>query len=416
MKMHLFKTTLVVGLIFGACGFYSVVEAAPPGDVAGVIKDGQTGDPLPGANVYIVGTAIGAATDLSGRYSLKAVPPGTYTLRVTYIGYETKEISVTVGADGEVNMDVSLVSTVVEAETIFVWGQREGQMAAINQQLTANSIMNVVAADRIQELPDQNVAESISRLPGISVRRSSGEAQKIVIRGLEPKLNAITVNGVRIPATDTEDRSVDLSMISSELLEAIEVFKAPTPDMDAEAVGGIVNLRIKKAPEQRKTMLRFNSGYNQLNEDYGDYKAIGEYSQRFSNNKIGLVAGFNYERANRGSERQGAAFSIADNNRPIGIRGLRLDIENTEEIRKRWGASATLDYAFSRGTIWFTNFYTNTSRNPFSIEKRYNAAGDVVNYIVNYSEIDLKALSSSINGEMHLFGMDIDWAASRYHA
>ena len=76
--------------------------------------------------------------------------------------------------------------------------------------------------------------------------RSAGEASKVVIRGLEPKFNAITINNVRIPSTAYDDRSVDLSMISTDMLSGIEVYKAITPDMDAEAVGGVVNLKIKR--------------------------------------------------------------------------------------------------------------------------------------------------------------------------
>lgn len=254
----------------------------------------------------------------------------------------------------------------------------------------------------------------------MSVTRDAGEANKIIIRGLEPKLNAITVNGVRIPATSSENRSVDLSMISSDLLESIEVFKAPTPDMDAEAVGGIVNLIVKKAPEERSMLFKINGGANQLNEDYGDYKAVGELSQRFFDKKIGLVVGGNVERFNRGSERFGASYTIAGQRDSmtgiVPVNGTNLNIRNTEEIRKRYGLNMTLDYAYKNGTIWLSNFYSKTSRNPFSIQKGYSPNDDWIVHDISTSEIDLQGLSTSLNGEHQFWGMDLDWVLSRYHA
>ena len=114
--------------------------------------------------------------------------------------------------------DASLAPEALLGQEVVVTAQLRGQRAAINQQLTSNRIVNVVSKDRIQELPDNNAAESISRLPGISIERDAGEGSKVVIRGLAPTYNAITVNGQKIPATDPQNRSVDLSMISSDIL------------------------------------------------------------------------------------------------------------------------------------------------------------------------------------------------------
>ena len=127
--------------------------------------------------------------------------------------------------------------------------QARGQMSAINQQLSSRSIVNVVSSDRIQELPDANAAESVARLPGVSIQREGGEGNKVVIRGLSPKYNAVTINGIRMASTDSDDRSTDLSMISQYMIEGIEVTKAATPDKDADVLGGTVDFRLKKAAE-----------------------------------------------------------------------------------------------------------------------------------------------------------------------
>jgi len=140
-----------------------------------------------------------------------------------------------------------LTGQAILGDEVIVTAQARGQNAAITQQLNSNTISNIVASDRIKELPDASAAESIGRLPGVSIDRYNGEATGIAIRGLAPKYNTVTVNGVTLPATDRENRSVDLSLISSNLLDGIEVKKANTPDMDADALGGTIDLRFKRS-------------------------------------------------------------------------------------------------------------------------------------------------------------------------
>ena len=120
-------------------------------------------------------------------------------------------------------------------------------MDAINKQLAAKSLVNVVSSDRIQELPDANAAESVARVPGVTIKREGGEGNKVVIRGLSPKYNSITVDGTRLASTDADDRSTDLSMISQYMLDGIEVTKAGTPELDGDVLGGSVNFLLKKA-------------------------------------------------------------------------------------------------------------------------------------------------------------------------
>ncbi|MEJ2163219.1 MAG: carboxypeptidase-like regulatory domain-containing protein, partial [Robiginitalea sp.] len=301
------KTALAVLM----CVFHSLnMLAADPGSISGRVLDKESGEGLPGANVYIEGTAFGTATGLDGSFTLAKIPAGEYELSIRYIGYSIQSVTIVIEDGITLNQDIELVEDHLDIGEVVVTAQLRGQRGAINRQLTANSVMNAVSKDRLQELPDANIAESLGRIPGVSVSRSAGEANRIIIRGLEPKLNAVTVNGVRMPSTSSGgtgtttgaraggddnvgDRSVDLSMISSDLLEAVEVYKATTPDMDAEAIGGMVNLRVKKAGEKPSAMLRLEGGYNQLANDFSNYKGVGQYSRRFFDNKFGVIAGGN---------------------------------------------------------------------------------------------------------------------------
>ncbi len=168
--------------------------------IEGSVKDAQTGEPLPSANVIIVGTSLGAATDIDGKYVIRNVPLGSYTLRASYLGYRPLKHPVQVMKGVDSKQDFRLENIGITGETVVVTAQVAGQNQAINQQLAALQVMNVVSLARIQELPDANAAESVSRLPGVSLVRTGGEGSKVVIRGLSPQFNQVTIDGVELPS------------------------------------------------------------------------------------------------------------------------------------------------------------------------------------------------------------------------
>ncbi len=235
---------LVTSLLALQAGF-----AQGSGSIKGHVYDKKTGEPLPGANVVIVKTSLGAATAFDGSYVVRNVPAGPRQVKISYVGYAGINTTIDVVPDSTIERDFRMTGETVEGEEILVTAQAYGQDAAINQQLSSNTITNVVSSARIKELPDVNAAESIGRLPGVAINRYGGEATAVIIRGLSPKYNTVTINGVALPATSNEDRSVDLSMVASNMLDGIELKKANTPDMDADALGGTVDLRLKEAPE-----------------------------------------------------------------------------------------------------------------------------------------------------------------------
>ena len=272
------------------------VSAYGQGILYGVVTDSVTGKSLVGANVYLDGTALGSATNLEGEYRIVNIPPGPYEVKITYIGYIRKEIMLQIPHEGAVALDVALTYEVIQGKPIVVTAQAEGQVAAINQQITSNTIINVISEEKIQELPDANAAEAIGRLPGVSVQRSGGEANKVVLRGLSDRFSSITIDGVRIASTDANSRGVDLSTISQGSLAGVELYKALTPDKDADAIAGSINLVTKKAPSRRTIRLDAHGSYNDLESSFGQYDFNFRYSQRFFNDMFGLQAGANTER------------------------------------------------------------------------------------------------------------------------
>ncbi|NOZ61060.1 MAG: TonB-dependent receptor plug domain-containing protein, partial [Calditrichaeota bacterium] len=325
------------------------VSAKNFGHIEGYVKDIQTNDPLPYANIVVVGTSWGTTTDLNGKYVLK-LPPGTYTIRCRFIGYKTEEATITVGNEERIKKNFKLkYGEVIKGKAIVVTAQAEGQVKAISQQLASKQIVNVVSSARIQELPDANAAESIARLPGVSIKRTGGEGNQVVIRGLAPKYNAVTIDGVRIASSNPNDRSADLSMISSNMLEGIEVYKTVTADQDADVIGGTVNFKMREARGERKGLgfrLLAQGGYTGLSNAYNkydNYKIVPSIEGRFFNQKLGLFLQLNLEKRNLTSNEFGASYNHKSADHIYYVTNS-IDLHFIPRFRKRTNAALMLDY------------------------------------------------------------------------
>ena len=240
------------------------LSAQSRGIIKGHLTDAQSGEPLMFANVALLGTVLGGVTDEQGNYQLSNIKPGTYTLLFSYIGYGDYEVQVTISAGETKVVDGSLMVESIMGEEVVVTAMARGQTAAINQQVNSNTIVNVVSKEKIMELPDQNAAETVARLPGVSLVRDGGEGTKVTLRGMSPRFNSITIDGERIPSTSDQDRSVDLSMFSTDALAGIEFYKALLPDMDGDAIGGQINFTSRTASGGFHGNVRAQTGYNVL--------------------------------------------------------------------------------------------------------------------------------------------------------
>ena len=325
--------------------------------ISGFVRDKTSGEVLIGANVFIEGTSLGSATDQDGFYKITSIQEGSYNIKATYIGYKTSSDVINLEGDQNVKLDFNLNYTTIEGEEIIVTEQAKGQMDAINKQLNSKSIVNIISSDRIQELPDANAAETVARVPGVSIQREGGEGNKVVIRGLSPKYNSITVNGNRLASTDSEDRSTDLSMVSQYMLDGIEVRKAGTPDLDADVLGGTVNFLLKKAEPNFHFNVIGQGMYSGLKNSYDDNKLVFDISNRFWKNRIGILLQQDLEKRNRSSNELGTSYDLI---------GEQLDSVNTLQLSSlnlldvirlndRKNKLAVLDINIPNGNISYSN-------------------------------------------------------------
>lgn len=380
--LQIFRMMGVVGILMTIV--FQGMVAQGSGRIRGTVLDQATGDPLPGANIIVLNTSLGTATDLNGEFTLNYVPAGKVTLRISYVGYQPSLREVDVTANVTTNLEVRLVPQAIMGEEVIVTAQARGQQAAINQQLAATSVMNVVSEERIQELPDFNAAQALSRLPGISTTESSGEANKIVVRGLAPQFNIVAVSGVPLASTGSTqigaasqggtagnisvDRSVDLAMVTPYMIKTIEVHKTLLPDMNANAIGGYVNMILREAPSGVNGDFMWQSGYTKKTGNYGNYRAIASLSSRFFDDEVlGAYVLVNAEKYDRDADMMNANYTTGTT--VIGTSGFRqVQVTNVQfqrhyEERKRYGGNLILDYKLPEGTIKAVNMFSRLVSN-----------------------------------------------------
>ena len=383
-------------------------------NISGFVTDSKTGKALAGADVFLEGTAIGDASDLNGQFLITNVSEGEYVLKTRFLGYESSSIDIIIEDNKDLDFTIELKQEILEAETVTITAQALGQASAINQQLSSNSIKSIVSGERIMELPDANAAESVGRLPGISVKRSGGEGSQVVIRGLAPTYNSVTISGQKVASTDLDDRSVDLSMISPEILAGIEVSKALTPDQDADAFGGSVNFKLADAPVGGfRSNFRIQTGYNDLRNEGGLYKASLTLTNRLFNERLGYMFTSSLEKAQRGSDIYGASYYLLREARedeefaPISINHLNL--KYVEETRNRFSVGLINDIKLKNGKFKINNFFSRLNRDEDIYTNKYDNWSNWHERSLLDRDIDIRIMTSSISGEHMLRIGSIDW-------
>jgi TonB-dependent receptor len=331
----------------------SAVLASPAyaGTVNGRVIDGSGTAALKGARVTVVELNRSAESGPGGEFRFVNLPAGTYTLRTSYAGADTVDVSLTVAADGEQSIDIP-VGPGADAfgESVLVVGQRANLASSISRQRNADGVESVLTRDSIGQFPDQNVAESLRRAPGINVLNDQGEGRFVSVRGLDPNLNSSSINGARIPAPEADVSSVALDVIPSELIESIEIKKSLTPDMDADTIGAQIEINTTSALDRETSLITatVEGSYNDLNGKTSP-KASVDFSTRIGN--VGVAGGLSYYKRSFSTDNiESEGWDITDDGV---LFADTLEYRDYDVERIRTGGTLSLDYRVDADTTLF---------------------------------------------------------------
>ena len=260
------KRQLFLFLFFIFFSFTALAQTV----LKGQVTDTKTGETLIGATVHIENgnTVLNTSVKLDGTYTFNNLKAGDYKLHVSYVSYKTTRDFEVAVADGKVNiLNVAMIdnSTALNEVAVIEYASKASDHSARNTEKISNNTMNVVSAQSIAISPDVLVSNVLGRVSGISIDRSNtGDAQHVIIRGMDKQYNTTLINGIKIPSPDNKNRYVPLDIFPAGLVDRIEVFKTLTPDMEGDASGGVVNLVMKTAPNKLKIDGEFGTGYSQI--------------------------------------------------------------------------------------------------------------------------------------------------------
>lgn len=356
LRLRSFSVKLLMMVVI--CGLIAAGLSAQSGKgvISGRAVD-TTGAILQGAQVELQPQGLAVASDRQGEFSISDLAPGAYTITVSYVGFSpfTAKLNVVSGQTARVD---AILKVATKGEEIMVTADRpHGEAEAINRQRTSDNILDVLPADVIRSLPNANVADAVGRLPGVTLERDEGEGKYVQIRGTEPRLNNVTIDGINVPAPEDNVRQIKLDTIPSGIVESVEVNKTLSANQDADAIGGTVNLVTKTAGDLPTLTIEGLGGFTPIVDTRYVGELTGTVGQRFGAQKrFGALFSASYDYNGRGIDdiepQPDPAFATPYYD--------SLDLREYRYKRTRYGLGGSLDYKLSEGSgVYLHYFYSD---------------------------------------------------------
>ncbi|WP_331351647.1 TonB-dependent receptor [Cellvibrio sp. UBA7671] len=410
------KTALAV-VVAGLAG-----TVLADGRIEGQIKATEQGIALQGAKIRILELNREAVSQRDGRFVFLDVKAGNYTLVTSYIGADDIKRSVVVQDQQTTRENFQLVGVSGLVENVIVIGQAAGINKSLNKQRSADNILTAVSADAIGQFPDTNVSESLQRLPGLSIERDQGEGRYVRVRGMGPDYNAVTINGVGVPGPDADRRAVALDVIPSDLLENLTVTKSLTPDMDANSLGGSIDVQSLSAFDRDGFFYQLTAeGSYDENTEETSPKVAATASNQFSlggdENNLGVAFGVSSFKREFGSDNveTGGAWDFEDGE----ARLEEMEQRDYRITRERSGVTLNLDYKPSDDTdLYWRNLYSEYTDSEIrlanviefedALAEGEGGSAEVQRELKDRTETQ-KILSTSLGGQTRLDKWTVDY-------
>ncbi len=367
----------------------------------GRVSNSATGQSLEGATVQVVGGAT-VLTERDGTFTVSRLPAGLVAVRITYPGLDDLTTSVEVPASGTVAKDFKLTSGIYTLEALAVTAVREGNAAAIVRQQNALTITNSVSTDAYGNVAKGDMGSFLQRLPGIVGEYGGSAVDAISVRGLSPEFTTVTMDGARYAAANPDSRTQIVSGLAAGSIESVEVVKTPTADMDAESLGGVVNLRTRSGFDRtgRAIVLNAAASYNETMGRHLDTSGSGrryfphfsaEYSDvvLFLGRKLGISLTGAYQEVGDGLQtiRTALAQNWNYTGPTVGRQVLYADQEY--HLNKRVNFQSKFDYKLSNASsltlsAGWTRFVNTMDQNrpQYTDNLTFDAANSTTDYWV----------------------------------
>jgi TonB-dependent receptor len=408
-----------------------MMATASTGGLQGRIQEKSSGIALSGATVSVGGQLT--RTDNSGQFRVSGLVPGEYTLTVDFLGYKQQVSRVTIKRGEVSRADMSLTATSdpsaamtqAEPQVIEVRSQRGAQALALNQQRSSGNYANIVSADLLGQFPDNNIAEATQRIPGVSIERDQGEGRYVTVRGAPKEYTTVSLNGVPLANPDQASRGVELDTIPADVISALEVTKALTPDMDGDAIAGNINIRTQSAFDRSGTTLRASAGAGRF--EYGpgiNQRSSLTVGDRFgADRNIGLLFSGSQSKQGRFTDNVENLFASSGSR----ILPTEVQVKDYEGLRTRTGLSGRLDVRFDADNLisfiasdarfqdreFRDNLLTTFSGHTASSNETIGEARATFDKELRERTYNKSIRTFNLNGEHWLDGWKANWQASR---
>jgi len=461
-QLQLRRIAAVVTLAVAAS---TTVYAQSSGKLMGTITNSKTGETITGVTVRILGTSRGGSSDVSGKYSIPALPAGKYTVEYIYIGYSTKQVTeVEIKANDLTNLDIVLDNSEGQVlDQVVVTGsfKKESIGALYSQQKNSALISDGISSEQIRRSPDKNTSEALRRVSGTTIQ----DNKFVIVRGLSDRYNVAMMDGSVLPSTEANRRAFSFDIIPSNLIDKITISKTATPDLPADFAGGAVQITTKDIPDQNFVSFGLGYGYNtastfkdflQTKKNVQNYLGFDDGSSQLAKNypsREAFAAGLSqkWQRLTMKSlsndfsvenkkalPSQAYQFSLGrvkqyENNNKFGAL-FSVNYRNSQNIlsniERNWyqydykdnqykfttnlGAMANFGYSFGKNKISWKNLYNRNYDNVYTERTGTHLGTTSVNKFYAFDILQKSLFKSTLEGDHVLSDLNdrIKWTAS----
>ena len=231
------------------------------GSLSGQVKDGKTGETLPGANIWIEQIKQGTITDFNGMFLLEQLKPGTYQIRVSFISYDPvilTDIQIEPGRDTRINISLQEATTSIGEVTVVAVRRSDTEVAVLSAVKNSPLVANGISSKQISQSQDKDASEAIRRIPGVTII----DNRFVVVRGLNQRYNNVWLNNASTPGSESDSKAFSFDIIPTSMIDNLMIYKSASPELPADFSGGFISIHTKNMPEKNQYTVSFQGLYN----------------------------------------------------------------------------------------------------------------------------------------------------------